>query len=212
MRFILAWSVGALLIGASTAACVDQDEQPSARTRAHVVATPQPQPRAPAGSTVIVRHENDRRDRGVTAAQPNTPAVINNIVTTKPPESQRESQPPPTDRLSEERARVSQAVALATQQIDRLTRIEESADPDRRMELEDTLGDLKSRREKLLQDMQELEIRGPAYSASMTDTLRSEMDRDLADLQSSIRDSYTVAPPPGRGMPPPAPLPPGPLH
>ncbi len=203
MRCILAWSVGALLLGASITGCVDQTGHPPARTRARVTASPQPQ----VGSTIVVHHENER---GVTEAQPPSPPpppVINKIVT-----NEAEGQPPVADQLSETRARVSQAVAVATQQIDRLTRIEESADPERHVELEDTIGDLKSRREKLLQDMRELELRGPAYSPAATDSLRSEMDHDLADLQESVRESYTIAPPPSRGMPPPAPLPPGQLH
>lgn len=194
MRSLRAWCVGGLLLGASVAGCVDHSEQPLAPGRAEVVATPQPQ----ATSTGAVHRSNAK---GVTEAQPATHAA-----------QPRGSQPPVQDRLIEERARVSQGVTLATQQIDRLTRMQQYADPDRQTTLQSTIDDLQSRREKVLQDMRELEIRGPAFSAMASDTLRSDLYRDLDDLQSSVQESYALAPPPGSGMAPPAPLPPGPMH
>ncbi|HEX8791333.1 MAG TPA: hypothetical protein VF765_10325 [Polyangiaceae bacterium] len=195
MRSLCAWSIGALLICASAVGCSHETAQPRAAARASRAAVARP-PQPARGGNVIVEHRE--YNRGVTEAQPATPAA----------------QPPvePNETLGEERARVSQAVALATQQLNRLTRIEESADPDRRNELEDAVGDLRNRREKVLQDMRELELRGPAASATASDTLREELYRDLAALQAAVRESYAVAPPPGSGMSPPAPIPPGPMH
>jgi hypothetical protein len=183
MRSILPWSVGALLLGASVSACYVRSEQPPARSRAAALSTPQPQ----STRSVIVQQGEQK---GVTAAQPGTPAAV------------------PYGAPHTDRERVAQAVALASRQIDRLTRMGESANPERRSELDATLDDLQKRREKVLQDMRELELRGPASPAGMADTLRSELDRDLIDLQKALHDSYEVAPPPGQGMPPPAPLPP----
>jgi len=198
MRSILLWSVGALLLGASVSGCFRQSEQPPASTRAPVATAPQPQ----SPGTVVTRRGDEIVQRGerkgVTEAQPATPAAQ-----PTPPATQ------PSVPLSEDRGRVSEAVAKASRQIERLTRMEQTADPERRSELDSSIGDLQSRREKLLQDMRELEVRGPASPASMSDTLRSELDRDLSDLLKSLRDSYDIAPPPGQGMPPPAPLPPG---
>ncbi|HTQ48136.1 MAG TPA: hypothetical protein VMI75_35515 [Polyangiaceae bacterium] len=191
MRSIQLWSVGALLLGASTTGCYRQSsEQPIANTRAPAPTAEQPQ----APSTVVTRRGDEILQRGerkgVTAAQPGTPAA-------------QPSTPP-----SDDRARAAQIVALASRQIERLTRIAETADPERRSELDSTIGDLQSRREKVLQDMRELELRGPTSEASTSDRLRSELDRDLNDLRMTLRDSFDIAPPPGQGMPPPAPLPP----
>jgi hypothetical protein len=183
MRSILLWSAGALLLGASVSGCYRQSEQPSAReTTAHAPTPPPPATNPP------LTHQVEQK--GVTEAQPPAPAPQVN--------------PPPTD----DRARATEIVALASRQIERLTRMEETADPERRSELDATLGDLQSRREKVLQDLRELEMRGPASAASTSDRLRSELERDLNDLQMTVRDSFDVAPPPSRGMPPPAPLPP----
>ncbi len=187
MRSILVWSVGALLLGASATGCYRQSEQPIASTRAPAPTAEQPQ----APSTVVTERGDEVLQRGerkgVTAAQPATPAA-------QPPAA-------PVD----DRERAQQIVALASRQIERLTRMRETADPERRSELDSTIGDLQSRREKVLQDMRELELRGPTSAA---DRLRSELDRDLNDLRMTVRDSFDVAPPPGQGMPPPAPLPP----
>jgi hypothetical protein len=192
MRSILLWSVGALLLGASIGGCFRQSEQTSARTREPVASTT---PEIRSTDTVVTRRGDEilqRGDqRGVTAAQPGTPAA--------------QPYTPPGDA----RSRATETVALASRQIERLTRMAETADPERRSDLDSTLGDLQSRREKVLQDMRELELRGPASAASTSDDrLRSELDRDLSALQMSLQDSYDFAPPPSRGMPPPAPLPP----
>ena len=197
MRSILLWSAGALLLGASVSGCFRQYEQTPEHARAAVEPTPQPQ----SPSAVVTRRGDEvmqrGNEKGVTAAQPATPAAQ-----ATPPATQ------PSEPMGNDRVRVQEAVAKASRQIDRLTRMEQTADPERRSELDSSLGDLQSRRDKVLQDMRELEVRGPASPASMTDTLHSELDRDLNDLQKSLRDSYDIAPPPGQGMPPPAPLPP----
>jgi len=189
MRSILLWSVGALLLGASATGCYRQSEQPIASTRAPAPTAAQPQ-----GPSTIITQRGDEvlqrgERKGVTAAQPATPAA-------QPPAA-------PVD----DRERAQQIVALASRQIDRLTRMVDTADPERRSELDSTIGDLQSRREKVLQDLRELELRGPS-AASTSDRLRSGLARDLNDLQMTVRDSFDVAPPPGQGMPPPAPLPP----
>ena len=190
MRSILLWSVGALLLGASATGCYRQSEQPIASTRAPAPTAAQPQ-----GPSTIITQRGDEilqrgERKGVTAAQPETPAA----------------QPPaPT---SDERERASQIVALASRQIERLTRMVETADPERRSELDSMIGDLQRRREKVLQDMRELEMRGPTSESSTSDRLRSGLDRDLNDLRMTVGDSFDIAPPPGQGMPPPAPLPP----
>lgn len=185
MRSILAWSLGALLLGAAAVTgCVDQAEQHPARARAAIAPAPTPQPQA--SGPVVVQHGNEK---GVTEAQPAAP-------------------PPPPYTVGDERAHVSRAVAAASQQIDRLRRMLETADPEHRDELDTAIHDLQSRRERVLQDMREYEMRGAAVSPTVSDALRSEMDRDLDALQSALHDSYDLAPPPGSGMAPPAPLPP----
>jgi hypothetical protein len=190
MRSILLWSVGALLLGASATGCYRQSEQPVASTRAPT--PPAAQPQTP--GTVVVTRRGDEilqrgEQKGVTEAQPASSGP-------------QTSAPPSNDR---ERARA--AVAVASHQIERLTRMQGTADPELRSELDSTIGDLQKRREKVLQDMRELELRGPT-AASTSDRLRSEMERDLNDLQMTVHNSFDIAPPAGRGMPPPAPLPP----
>jgi hypothetical protein len=190
MRSILLWSAGALLLGASVSGCFRQSEQTTAHARAPVAQTPEIRTDGAVvsrrGDEIIQRGEQ----KGVTAAQPGTPAA----------------QPymPPGDQ----RARAAETVAVASRQIERLTRMADTADPERRSELDSTLGDLQSRRERVLQDLRELEMRGPASQASTSDRLSSGLDRDLNALQMSVQDSYDFAPPPSKGMPPPAPLPP----
>jgi hypothetical protein len=86
--------------------------------------------------------------------------------------------------------------------------MEDTADPERRSDLDSTLGNLQRHREKVLQDLRELELRAPTSTSRVSDRLRSELDQDLNSLQMSVQDSYDFAPPPNKGMPPPAPLPP----
>jgi hypothetical protein len=104
----------------------------------------------------------------------------------------------------DQRLRVAQSVATASSQIDRLQRVQSSAVGTRRENVGDALYSLERRRAKVLQDLRALDAEPPGQRAA----LRSELERDLADLQDSVYASYALSPPPSQGMPPPAPLPP----
>jgi hypothetical protein len=102
----------------------------------------------------------------------------------------------------EDRMRVAQTVATASAQIDRLHRIQSSATGERRENVADALYALERRRARVLQDLRELD----AEPAGRRAAIRSELAIDLADLQSSLSDSYALSPPPSQGMPSPAPM------
>jgi hypothetical protein len=104
----------------------------------------------------------------------------------------------------DERIRVTQAVAQASSQIDRLQRIQSSAVGARRDNVGDALYALERRRAKVLQDLRAMDAEPPGQRSP----LRNELQRDLAELQDWLSASYALAPPPTQGMPPPSPLPP----
>jgi hypothetical protein len=199
MRTLACW--GALLLCASVTGCFGAEQRPPRSAAASAT------PSTTSGGALVGRDDVENRWRGVTEAQP--PGATQPPEQTPPSAGQRlppsESEQAPQDRLADERNRVSQAVGIAKQQIDRLTRIERAATPDREAQLDSLLADLQTRREKVLQDMRELELRPPSLSP---DRLESDLDRDLDSLQASVHDSYVAAPAPGSGMAPPAPLPP----
>lgn len=215
MRTIALCSVGALLLGASVLGCYDEPEQPAVRSRAAVVS----QPAAPqqSGSVTVVHHDDQQRgvmsaqppaqQSGAAESQPNTP-VINNFVnppattsqtqtTTQEPNAQPSApstQPAPTATESnDDRARASQVVAEATQQIDRLTRVlSMSAKDSRHADIEAAVGKLQSKREHVLKDIKSLESTG---ASSSDDTQHIILNRDVLDLQAALRKSYEYAPP-----------------
>ncbi|HEX8791332.1 MAG TPA: hypothetical protein VF765_10320 [Polyangiaceae bacterium] len=207
MRTIALCSVGALLLGASALGCYDEPEQHPARSTAVVT---QPVMAPPVGGSVTVVHRDDQRgvastqapaQPGATQAQPNTP-VINNFVTAPPSSTQDQSaqssslptQPPPLAATpTDDRARASQIVAEATQQIDRLTRVlSMSAKDARHTEIEAAVGQLESKREHVLKDIKTLETTG---ASSSDDTQHIILNRDVSDLQLALQKSYEYAPP-----------------
>jgi hypothetical protein len=104
----------------------------------------------------------------------------------------------------EERMRVAQTVAQASSQIDRLQRVQSTAIGARRENVGDALYALERRRAKVLQDLRALDAERPGQRSA----IRSELQRDLADLQDWLSASYALSPPPTQGLPPPSPLPP----
>jgi hypothetical protein len=111
----------------------------------------------------------------------------------------------PTTLEQDDRAHVSEVVAQASDQIDRLQRIQSMSANAHREGLDNALYDLEHKREKVLQDMRELDVQPPAQGSA----IRAELQRDLLDLQSALNATYRFSPPPSKGLPPPAPLPPG---
>jgi hypothetical protein len=200
MRNLALWSVGALLLGASATGCYDEPEQPAAHSQAAVVSRPAAQPQG--GSVTVVHHGDDRgvastqapSRQGAAQAQPNTP-VINNFVTPPPPAAQPSATAPldsPAAQPADDRARASQIVAEATQQIDRLTRVlSMSANDSRHADIEAAVARLQSRRERVLQDMKTIETTG---ASSSDDTQHIMLNRDVSDLQTALRDSDQYAP------------------
>jgi hypothetical protein len=201
MRNLALWSVGALLLCTSATGCYDEPEQPAVHSQAAVVSQPAPQ----GGSVTVVHHDDERgvastqpqtaTQPGATQAQPNTP-VINNFVTTPSPgapPSATAPLEPPTAQPPDERARASQIVAEATQQIDRLTRVlSMSAKDSRHADIEAAVAQLQSKRERVLKDIQTIETTG---ASSSDDTQHIILNRDVSDLQGALRDSYQYAPP-----------------
>jgi hypothetical protein len=103
----------------------------------------------------------------------------------------------------DQRARASEVVSQASDQIDRLERIQSMSADAHREGLDNSLYDLEHKREKVLQDMRELDVQPPAQR----DAIRTELQRDLADLQGALQSAYRFSPAPSKGLPPPAPLP-----
>ncbi len=202
MRTIALCSVGALLLGASAIGCYDEPERPAVHTRAAVASQQPAQPQS--GSVTVVHHDDARAgltsaqapvQPGAAQAQPNTP-VINNFVTPPPTGAQPPSAAAPQGvagaQPTDDRARASQVVAEATQQIDRLTRVlSMSAKDSRHADIEAAVGQLQSRRERVLKDVEVLETTG---ASSADDTQHIILNRDVSDLQATLRDSYQYAP------------------
>ena len=150
----------------------------------------------------------------VTAAVVAPPATATTPAETPPPSQVPSKAAASSDEGSAERQATEhepgardtavRVVALASQQIERLSRILKSAeDPAQRHDVESILGELERQREKVLQDLSELEL-DPAAG----DRLRQLLSGDLLDLQRSVTASYSTAPPPSQGLPSPSPLPP----
>ena len=108
----------------------------------------------------------------------------------------------PVEPHSDGRARAARMLGLASRQVDRLRRMEQSGnDSAPRADLDARLSDLEATRQRVLGDLREYELR-PAEDAL------AKLDGDVAFLEQALRASYVIAPDPSRGLPPPAPLPP----
>lgn len=134
------------------------------------------------------------------------PPVVNNVVEQSPA---RNVSPPAygvTEAQSERSGQAEQVVASASEQIERLNRIQRSeSNAAPREDVDRALGDLESKRETVLQDMRELAIQPTA-------DVFSKLSADVARLRGAVRTSYAIAPPPSQGLPPPSPLPPSLIH
>jgi hypothetical protein len=97
------------------------------------------------------------------------------------------------------RTRATQVVALASLQIDRLERPSTANGNRSRVGIDTALADLQSKRAKLQEDMREID----AQPAMQEDSAFAEIDRcaDLADLETAVRASYSILPPPPQGRP-----------
>jgi hypothetical protein len=149
--------------------------------RAAAVATSQPQPVVT--SMEPVPHAE--------SSVPEAPAPNAVVV----PEAQGATESQPDGRM-----RAEQTILLASQQVDRLRRMEKSGnDSAPREDVEAALNDLEIRRDKVLQDWRELALRP-------SDAIVAKLDDDVASLESAVRRSYAIAPPPSQGLPQPSPL------
>jgi hypothetical protein len=199
MRTIALCSVGALLLGASTVSCYDEPAQPEVRSGTTVVTQSPPQQ---SGSVTVV-HRDD--GRGVMSTQPAAPPaaaqarpnapVINNFVTSEapgaPPTATTPQDVAPAQPI-DDRARATQVVAEATQQIDKLTRVlSMSARDSRHADIEAAVAQLQAKRERVLKDIESLEIAG---ASSADDTQHVILNRDVSDLQEALRASYKYDP------------------
>jgi hypothetical protein len=220
MRTIVVSCAGALLLWAlGQVGCVEEERAPAQAVGPAA---------APPEATVVRQHQRPP----VTAVQPAQPQPV---VQAAPPGAPPQSPPivdngiEPSPRApggaatniappaygateaqgqmlpeQEERSRASEVVAQATDQIDRLQRIQSMSADAHREGLDNALYDLEHRREKVLQDMRELDLQPPEQRRA----IRAELQRDVADLQASLHAAYRISPPPSKGLPPPAPLPP----
>jgi hypothetical protein len=187
MRAIVVSCAGALFLSAlAPFGCVEEERAP-ARTARPAAQMAQP---PPIDSEAV---EPSTPPPGGAAANVAPPA-------TGAPESQG-SMPPEQD----ERTRATEVVSRASDQIDRLERIQSMSADAHREGLDSALYDLEHKRAKVLQDLREIDVQPPAQRSAM----RTELQRDLADLQDSLLSAYRISPPPpSKGLPPPAPLPP----
>jgi hypothetical protein len=101
--------------------------------------------------------------------------------------------------LAASSTRADRIVALAWQQIERLERVAKTNAMARRADVDSALHDLRDRREKVLKDMRELE----AQPATEPEGAFAEIDRcrDVDELQSALRASYSIVPPPASALP-----------
>jgi hypothetical protein len=103
------------------------------------------------------------------------------------------------------RTRVARSLAAASQQIDRLRRMEESSSGAAPREVVDSaMADLENKRERVLQDLREFELRADGRTTQVSTML----EHDVATLEDAVQSSHALAPPPSQGLPQPSPLPP----
>lgn len=183
MRCICAiGSAVALLCGVVAIGCVEVERVPvpigHTNQREEPVAASQPQPVVP--SAEPLPHAESTRPEALAVVVPEAQGAT-------------ESQP-------DGRTRAEQTILRASQQVDRLRRMENSGnDSAPREDVEDALNDLEVGRDKVLQDWRELALRP-------SDAIVAKLDDDVASLESAVRRSYAVAPPPSQGLPQPSPL------
>jgi hypothetical protein len=180
-------SVGALVFGALAVGCVEVERVPI-----HTMNTPAA---TPIGS---------EPRPAVTSAQPAPPPITESTIPEPSSSNEMPSSETPdvTESQPDSRLRAAQAVGLASQQVARLRMMATSANglaP--RPDVDAAFGELQIKRENVLQDLRELELRP-------SDDLLMQLDGDVASLRGAIRDSYGVAPPPSQGLAQPSPLPP----
>jgi len=203
MRAIVVVSVGALVCGALATGCVEEERVPA---RAHPAA---------AGRTTVVVSSRERPPAptvGVTNAQPASPPppVVTNVIeppapTTNvaPPAYGATAAQPGSPLTTEDDAEASRAVAEASTQIERLQRVQSTTPVERKVDVDTAITDLDGKRARVLQDLRQ----AGAQRAAQADE-RGQLERDLAELKSAVRASYSILPPPSQGLPQPAPLPP----
>ena len=213
MRFIAV--LGAAVVGFALSSCLEQPPRhshayyyypspawaaaPAPGTTVPGVSSPPPPP--PVVSAVVTAPPAAATTSGE-ATPPQVPSAATKTEAT-PAEGATEQQPA-EQRQPDERNDALRIVAVASQQIQRLSRILKSAqEPTQRHDVESILGDLERQREKVLQDLSELELE-PAEG----DRLPQLLSGDVQDLQRSLTASYATAPPPSQGLPSPSPLPP----
>jgi hypothetical protein len=173
-------------------------------------------PATPVGTTAVVS-----RRRPPPAPRQGPPAVARDTLgETPPPSGPATNTAPPTTNIAppapgvteeqappesaEERARATKVVAEASSQIDRLQRIQSMSTEAHRDDLDAAVYELQRKRERVLQDLRELDMQPPQQRAR----IGAELQGDLGDLGAALAVSYRFAPPPARGLPSPAPLPP----
>jgi hypothetical protein len=94
-----------------------------------------------------------------------------------------------------ERQRVAEVVSMALGQLERLQGLTAASEA-RRADLDGAAYEIAQRREKVLQDLRELD----AEPATQRGAIRTELARDLAALRASLDTSYRLAPPPSEGV------------
>jgi hypothetical protein len=151
-------------------------------------------------STVVVTQPS----AGVTNAQP-TPPLVHDVVERPPPTLNVE---PPASGVTEAqpdvRSRARQVVGVASQQIDRLRRMESTSANAHHEDIDAVRTDLENKRERVLQGLREMEL----LPSDRAMDVERQVDSDVAALQVAIRSSYAIAPPAFQGLPQPSPLPP----
>jgi hypothetical protein len=175
-----------LSCGAFLLACVEDERPPLAHPGTTTVVTTRP---APSSSPAPV--------------QAASPSIVNNVVDTPPSTvnvapnafGATESQP-------DERTRAMEMVAVASQQIDQLQRMLSFSSNTHRDDIDASVSELKSKRERVLQELRELEMRRAGRSAD----IEMHLAIDTSNLQSAVRASQLVAHPPSQGLPQPSPL------
>jgi hypothetical protein len=193
----------ALVCSALAVGCVEVERVPvrSARASTATGITSEPLP------GVSNAQQAPPADEDIVAA-PEPPAVAapdRSSATEPPPDSQAVAVPASSSAIDpppDIRTRAAQIVELAAQQIYRLRRMESSGnDSAPREDMDFASSNLENKRELVLQDLREFELR-PSKSGL------ARLDGDAAYLQGAVRASYVIAPPPSQGLPGPTPLPP----
>jgi hypothetical protein len=152
-----------------------------------------------AGVFLVGCVEQERVAPAATSHPPAQTAGATNMQSVAPAQAQSGVEGSAPGTAQDYSTHATRVVALASQQIERLERPSTANGNRSRVVIDTALADLESKRAKVLEDTREL----GAQPAGQDDGALAEMDRcaNLAALETAVRASYSILPPPSQGRP-----------